>query len=69
MMQDKENADENSKLFKEAFDAVLHHYAAKQDSSIKSAVPKYIDSKASRLQWMKVSGETAGRHRRGETLR
>ena len=39
MMQDKENADENSELFKEAFDAVLHYYAAKQDSSIKSVVP------------------------------
>ena len=38
-MQDKEKGDENSELFKETFDAVLHNYAAKQDSSIKSVVP------------------------------
>ena len=34
IMQDKEKGDENSELFKEPFDAVLHNYAAKSDSSI-----------------------------------
>ena len=34
MMQDKEKDDANSELFKESFDAVLHNYAAKSDSSI-----------------------------------
>ena len=34
MMQDREKDDANSELFKESFDAVLHHYAAKSDSSI-----------------------------------
>ena len=34
MMQDKEKDDANSELFKESFAAVLHHYAAKSDSSI-----------------------------------
>ena len=29
IMQDKEKPDENSELFKEGFDAVLHNYAAK----------------------------------------
>ena len=34
IMQDEEKDDENSKLFKESFDEVLHNYAAKSDSSI-----------------------------------
>ena len=34
IMQDKEKDDANSELFKESFDAVLHNYAAKSDSSI-----------------------------------
>jgi hypothetical protein len=34
MIQGKEKDDENSELFKESFDAELHHYAAKSDSSI-----------------------------------
>ena len=34
MMQGKEKDDANSELFKESFDAVLHNYAAKSDSSI-----------------------------------
>ncbi len=33
-MQGKEKDDENSKLFKESFDAALYKYAAKSDSSI-----------------------------------
>ena len=48
-MQNKEKGDENSKLFKESFDAVLHNYAAKQDSSIKSAVPLFQEPHESEL--------------------
>ncbi len=29
-------------LFKESFDAALHHYAAKSDSSIESVVPQLV---------------------------
>ena len=34
MMQGKEKDSLNSELFKESFDAALHYYAAKSDSSI-----------------------------------
>ena len=38
-MQGKEKDDENSELFKEFFDAALHNYVTKSDSSIYSVVP------------------------------
>ena len=34
IMQDKEKDDENNELFKESAGAVLHNYAAKEDSSM-----------------------------------
>ena len=48
-MQGKEKSDENSELFKEPAGAALHHYAAKQDSSIKEALIKSLSDFATSI--------------------